>query len=141
MVERRPETPPAKNNSPLAGVTPAQTTIPPPTDTTPPSSTELSPPPASTASSSPPLRRGQRIRQPPAYLKDFICDRLQNGSCESLAGLRTERLTAKRGSYDHHGNIKICDRKFTVRAHGSDTAPQTRCSVFSYADAVKRGRK
>jgi len=131
MIERRPETPPVENNSPQAGGTPAPTTISPPTATTPPPS----------ANTSPPLGRGQRIRQPPAYLKDFVCDRLQNGSCECLAGLRTERLTTKRGSYDHHGEIKIVDRKITAGAHGSGATPQTRCSVFSYADADKRERK
>jgi len=69
MVERRPETPPAENNSPLAGVTPAPTTMPPPTDSIPPSFTEISPTQASSASASPPLRRDNAVDSPQHILK------------------------------------------------------------------------
>jgi len=107
------------------------------------------PSPVSTTSSlagaSPPLQRGQRTRRPPAYLKDFVCDRVASGRQKSLTGCRTEKLAAKRGSYEHHGNINFGEGGVVGRitipgAHSSGLAQQTRCPAFSYADAVKGKR-
>jgi len=111
----------------------------------------VSTPPVSTAANSPPAgtppspQRGQRTRQPPAYLKDFVCDRLVNGGQESLTGDRTGKLTAKSGSYEHHVNIKFGEggvggKTTTPGVHSSTFTQQTRCPAFSYADAVK-GRR
>jgi len=130
-ADGRQETPPVENNNPLVST-------PPPSPATPPS-------PASTTSTSPLLERGQRTRRPPAYLQDFVCDRITSGRYESPAGRRTERLAAKRGSYEHHGKTKFCENGIasgitTLRAHISGLAQQTRCPVFSYADAVKSRR-
>ena len=72
----------------------------------PPVPTTASSPPSRTP---PPLQRGQRTRQPAAYLKDFICDRITNGGQKSLTGRRTEKLPAKSGSYEHHVNIKFSE--------------------------------
>jgi len=113
----------------------------PPVSTPPPSAAT----PSFPVSTSPPLERGQRTRQPPAYLKDFVCDRITSGAYKSLAGCRTEKLAAKRGSYEHHENIKFCEGKVvggitTPGAHSSGLAQQTLCPGFSYADAVK-GRR
>jgi len=109
---------------------------------TPPSPVAITPPPTGTPL---PLPRGQRTRQPPAYLKDFVCDRIKGDRQRSPAGARTERLTAKRGSYEHHVNIKFGEggvggKITTPGAHNITLAQQTRCPAFSYADAVKRGR-
>jgi len=99
-------------------------------------------PPAGTP---PPPQRGQRTRQPPAYLKDFVCDRITSGRQESLTGDRTRKLTVKSGSYEHHVNIKFGEggvggKTTTPGVHSSSLAQQTRCPAFSYADAVK-GRR
>jgi len=120
-VTSRPEMPPVECNSPPVSAPP------------PLASTPLS------------LERGQRTRQPPAYLKDFICDCVTSGSYESLAGCRTERLAAKRGSCEHHENINFCEGGVvgginTLVANSSSHAQQTRCPVFSYADITK-GRR
>jgi len=94
------------------------------------------------AGAPPPSQRGQCTRQPSAYLKDFVCDRVTSGRQESLTGCRTEKLAARRGSYEHHGNINFCEggvvgRINTPGAHSSGLAQQTRCPAFSYADAVE----
>jgi len=120
-----PETPLVEHNSP-------------PVSTPPPSATT----PSSPASTSPPLERGQRTRQPPAYLKNFVCDRVTSGGYESLAGCRTERLAVKRGSCEHHENINFCEGGVvgeitTPGANSSGLVQQTRCPVFSYADIAK----
>jgi len=99
-------------------------------------------PPAGTP---PPLQRGQRTRQPPAYLKYFVCDRITRGGQENLTGDRTGKLTAKSGSYEHHVNINFGEggvggKTTTPGVHSSTLAQQTRCPAFSYADAVKRRR-
>jgi len=99
---------------------------------------------SSPAGASPPLQRGQRTRRPSAYLKDFVCYRVASGGQKSLTGCRTEKLAAKRGSYEHHGNINfgeggVVGRITTLGAHSSGLAQQTRCPAFSYADAVKGG--
>jgi len=109
---------------------------------TPPAPTAANSPPAGTP---PPPQRGQRTRQPPAYLKDFVCDRITSGGQESLTGHRMGDLTAKSGSYEHHINIKFSEgavggRTTTPGVHSSALAQQTRCPAFSYADAVKRRR-
>jgi len=101
--------------------------------------------PSSPAGTSPPLERGQRTRRPPEYLKDFACDRITSGGYKSLAGCRTNKLAAKRGSCEHHENINFGEGKVvggitTPEAHSSGLAQQTRCPVFSYADAVKNRR-
>jgi len=108
----------------------------------PPVPTAVNSPPAGT---SPPPQRGQRTRQPPAYLKDFVCDRIVNGEQESLTGDRTGELTAESGSYEHHVNIKfggggVGGKTTTPGVHSSALAQWTRCPAFSYADAVK-GRR
>jgi len=74
-----------------------------------PVSTQLSPvaTTSSPAGASPPPQRRQRTRQPPAYLKDFVRDRVTSGRQESLTGCRTEKLAARRGSYEHHSNINF----------------------------------
>jgi len=100
---------------------------------------------SSPAGTPPPPQRGQRTRQPPAYLKDFVCDRVTSGGQKSLTGGRTEKLTVKSGSYEHHVNIKFGEgrvggRTTTPGAHSPTLAQQTRCPAFSYADAVK-GRR
>jgi len=100
---------------------------------------------SSPAGASPPPQRGQRTRQPPAYLKDFVCDRVTSGGQESLTGGRIEKLTMKSGSYEHHVNINFGEggvggRITTPGAHSSALAQQTRCPAFSYADAVRGGR-
>jgi len=99
-------------------------------------------PPAGTP---PPPQQRQRTRQPPAYLKDFVCDRIVNGGQESLTGHRTGKLTAKSGSYEHHVNIKFGEGRIggettTPGVHSSALAQLTRCPAFSYANAVK-GRR
>jgi len=113
----------------------------PPVDA-PPIPTAADSPPAGTP---PPPQRGQRTRQPPGYLKDFVCDRITNGGQGSLTGHRTGKLTAKSGSYEHHVNIKFGEggvggKTTTPGAHSSALAQRTRCPAFSYADAVK-GRR
>jgi len=100
---------------------------------------------SSPAGASPPPQRGQRTRQPPAYFKDFVCDRVIGGGQESLTGCRTEKLAARRGSYENHVNINFGERGVVGRittpgVHSSALAQQTRCPAFSYADAV-RGRR
>jgi len=104
------------------------------------------PPPVATpfslTGSSHPLQRGQHTRRPPAYLKDFVCDRVASGGHESLTGCRTEKLAAKRGSYEHHENINFGEGGVvggitTPGAHSSGLAQKTRFPAFSYADAVK----
>jgi len=100
---------------------------------------------SSPAGASPPLQRGQRTRQPPAYLKDFVCDRVASGGQESLTGCHLEKLTARRGSYEHHENTnfsegRVVGRITTPGTHSSGLAQQTRCPAYSYADAV-RGRR
>jgi len=108
-------------------------------------------PPLPITANSPPTgtppspQRGQRTRWPPAYLKDFICDRITNGGQESLTGHRTGKLTAKSGSYEHHVNIKFGDggvggKTTTPGVHSSALAQRTRCPAFPYADAVKSRR-
>jgi len=109
---------------------------------TPPVSTAANSPPAGTP---PPPQQGQLTRQPPAYLKDFVCDRIVNGGQESLAGDRTGKLTAKSESYEHHVNIVFGEggvggKTTTPGVHSSALAQQTCCPAFSYADAVK-GRR
>jgi len=109
---------------------------------TPPFPVAVTPSPAGT---SPPPQRGQRTRRPPAYLKDFVCDRVKSDRHESLTGCRTEKLAAKSGSYEHHININFGEggvggRITTTGTHSSGLAQQTRCPAFSYADAV-RGRR
>jgi len=113
----------------------------PPVSTPPPSAAA----PSSPASTPPPLERGQRTRQPLAYFKDFVCDRVTSSGYESLAGCRTERLAAKRGSCEHHKNINFCEggvvRGITAPGtNSSSLAQQARCPVFSYADIAK-GRR
>jgi len=81
----------------------------------------------------------------PAYLKDFVCDRVISSGQKSLTGCRTEKLAAKRESYEHHGNINfgeggVVGKITTPGAHSSGLVQQTRCSAFSYADAV-RGKR
>jgi len=103
---------------------------------------ELDSPPVSTP---PLLERGQRTRQPPAYLKDFVCDCVESGRYESSAGHRTERLTTEYGSCEHHKKINFCPGRITNKinlpeAQCPSPASQTRCPVFSYADAVKSRR-
>jgi len=136
-------TPVERNNSPTSTLPTSPVASSPPT-TIPSPQTNLPPPPASTAST-PPLERGQRTRRPPAYLQDFVCDRVTSGRYESLAGCRRERLAAKRGSYKPHGKTKFCEGGVvggitTLGAHSSGLAQQTHCPAFSYADAVK-GRR
>jgi len=74
----------------------------PPVSTPPPSVATTSSP----AGTSPLLQWGQCTRRPPAYLKDFICDRVASGSHKSLAGCCMEKLAAKRGSYELHENLQ-----------------------------------
>jgi len=92
-----------------------------------------------------PPQRGHCTRQPPAYLKDFVCDRIANGGQKSLTGRRTGKLAAKSGSYEHHVNIKFGEggvggKTTTPGVHSSALARRTRCPAFSYADAVQ-GRR
>jgi len=93
----------------------------------------------------PPLERGQRTRQPPAYLKDFVCDCVQSGTYESLEGNRTGKISSNCGSCQHHGNINFYIGGTITKIHppgvqSPSHAPQPRCSIFSYADAVKSSR-
>jgi len=106
QVTNRPVTPPVEHNSP-------------PVRTPPPPVSTLSPP----VSTPPALERGQRTRQPPAYLKDFVCDCVESGKYESPAGCRTERLATKRGSCGHHGNINFCAGRITNEIH----SPEAKC--------------
>jgi len=122
------ETPQVEPNSPPVRTPPSPVTI-----------------TSSSAGASPPLQWGQRTRRPPAYLKDFVCDRVASGGQESLTGCRTEKLAAKRGSYEHHGKINfgeggVVGRITTPGARSSGLTQQTRCPAFLYADAV-RGRR
>jgi len=124
-VNSRPETPPVEHNSPPVSAPPPSVTTP-----SPPVGTPLS------------LERGQRTRQPPAYLKDFICDCITSGSYEGQAGCRTERLAAKRGSVEHQKYINFCEGGVVggINAPGANSsshAQQTRCPVFSSADITK----
>jgi len=121
-------TPRVEHNSPPVGAPPVSTTA--------------NSPPTGTP---PPPQRGQRTRRPPAYLKDFICDRIMSGRQQSLAGRRTEKLPAESGSYEHHVNIEFGEggvggKTTTPGVHSSTLAPRTRCPAFSYADAVQ-GRR
>jgi len=132
-TNRERETPQVKHNSPPVSTPPS------------PVATTFSP-----AGASPPPQRGQRTRQPPAYLKDLnrllrVCDCVTSGGQESLIGCRTEKLAARHGSYEHHKNINFGEGGVvggitTPGAHSSGLAQQTRCPAFSYADAV-RGRR
>jgi len=92
-----------------------------------------------------PPQRGQCTRQPPAYLKDFVCDRITNGRQKSLTGRRTEKLPAKSGSYEPHVNIKFGEggvggKTTTPGVHSFALAQRTRCPAFSYVDAVQDRR-
>jgi len=123
-----PGTPRVEHNSPPVNAPPVPTTA--------------NSPPTGTP---PPPQRGQRTRQLPAYLKDFVCDRITNGGQKSLTGRRTEKLPAKSGSYEHHVNIKFGEggvggKTTTPGVHSSALAQRTRCPPFSYADAVQ-GRR
>jgi len=100
---------------------------------------------SSPVSAPPPLERGQHTRQPSEYLKDFVCDCVQTGAYESLAGNSTENPSSNCGSCEPHGNTNFYIGGTTnkiyppgVRSHSH--APQPRCSIFSYADAVKSRR-
>jgi len=102
---------------------------------------ELDSPPVSTP---PSLERGQHTKQPPAYLKDFICDCVESGNYESPAGT-VWRLATKRGSCEHHGKTNFCPGGTTNKIHPQEAqcpshASQTPCPAFSYADAVKSRR-
>jgi len=117
-------TPRVEHNNPPASAPPVPTTA--------------NSPPTGTP---PPPQRGQRTRQPPAYLKDFVCDRITNGRQKSLTGHRTEKLPAKIGRYEPHVNIKFGEggvggKTTTPGAHSSALTRRTRCPAFSYADAV-----
>jgi len=116
-ITSRLETPPVRHNSP-------RVSIPPPTVTTPP---------------------GQCTRQSPEYRKDLVCDCAISGKYKSPIRCRTGRLAKKHGSYEHHGNINFCLGRITNEIHPLETKSpshisQPRCSVFSYADAVKSRR-
>jgi len=96
-------------------------------------------------SAPPPQEQRQRTRQPPAYLKDFVCDCVQNGTYESLAGNCMGTPSGNCGSCEPYGNINFyiggTRNKIHppgVRSHSH--APQIHCSIFSYADAVKSRR-
>jgi len=141
-ADGRQEIPPVECNNPPVS------TPPPSPVTTSPSTAISSPPtnlpqsPASTASTPPTLERGQHTRRPLVYLQDFVCDRVTSGRYESLAGCRTKRLAAKRGSFKPHGKTKFCEGGVVggiayPAAHSSGLEQQTRCPAFSYADAVK----
>jgi len=119
------ETPQVEPNSPPVSTPP------------PPVATPFSP-----AGTSPPLQQGKHTRRPPAYLKDFVCDRVASGGPKSLTGCRTEKLAAKRGSYEHYKNINFGESGVvggitTPGVHSFGLAQQTRFPAFSYADAVK----
>jgi len=116
-VTSRLETPPVRHNSP-------RVSIPPPAVTTPPV---------------------QSTRQPPEYRKDLVCDCAISGKYKSLFRCRTGRPAKKRGSYEHHGNINFCLGGITNEIHPPEIkspshVSQPRCSVVSYADAVKSRR-
>jgi len=94
---------------------------------------------------SPPLERGKHTRQPPAYLKDFVCDCVKSGKYESHAGCRTERLATKCGSCEHHGKVNFREGGVvgginTPEANISSHVQRTRCPAFSNADIAK-GRR
>jgi len=98
-VTNRPVTPPVEHNNPPVS------TLPPPVSTP------------------PDLERGQHTRQPPAYLKDFVCDCAESGKYESPAGCRTERLATKRGSCGHLRNSNFCPGGITNEIH----PPEAKC--------------
>jgi len=64
---------------------------------------ELDSPPVSAL---PPLEQGQRTRQPPAYLKDFIGDCVRIGKHVSLAGCSKKKLSVDCGSCTTAGKSK-----------------------------------
>jgi len=116
-VTSRPEAPPVKHNGPLVSK-------PPPSVTTPPV---------------------QSTRQPPEHLKDLVCDCAISGKYRNPARCRTGRLAKKRWSCEHHENINFCLGGIMNEIHLPETkspnnVSQPRCSLFSYADAVKSRR-
>jgi len=103
-VTNRPVTPPVERNSPLVSTPPPPVTTPPPPARTPPS-----------------LERGQHTRQPPAYLKDFVCDCVTSGKYESPTRCRTGKLATKCSSCEHHENINFCPGGITNEIHPPET--------------------
>jgi len=88
---------------------------------------------------------GQHTRQHPAYQKDLVCDRTICGRYKDSTGYRTGRRAKGRGSCEHHANINFCPGGITNEIHAPETkspshVSQPRCSLFSYADAVKSRR-
>jgi len=81
---------------------------------------ELNNPPVSIL---PLLEQGRRTRQPPAYLKDFVCNCVESGNYESPAGYRMERLATKCGSCEHHRKINFCPGGITNKIH----PPEAQC--------------
>jgi len=80
------------------------------------------------ASASPSLERGQRTRQPPSYLKDFVCDCIQSGAYESLGRNRTGKLSSKCESCEAHGNINFCEGGVVGRIYALGQRVPTTCS-------------
>jgi len=106
-------------------------------------------------SSQPPLlERGQRTRQPPTYLKDFVCDCVQSGTYKSLERNCTGKPSDNCKSCEPHVNINLTYNYnynynlsggvvggiITPRAMSSSHVQPTRCQAFSYADITK-GRR
>jgi len=93
----------------------------------------------------PPLERGQRTRQPPAYLRDYICDCVQSGKYVSPAGCDTGESSVSCGSCGPHVKTNFCMGGAASEINSpvvkcSSHTPQPRCPAFSYADAVKSRR-
>jgi len=110
-ADGRQEIPPVECNNPPVSTPPPSlvTTHLPTTISSPPAN--LPPSPASTVSTPPLLERGKRSRRPPAYLQDYVCDRVTSSRYESLAGCRTERLAAKCWSYKPHEKNQVLRRR------------------------------
>jgi len=98
-------------------------------------------------SAPPPLERGQRTRQPPAYLQDFICDCVQSGKYVSSAGCYTGKpsvncgsctLAGESESYLYEGGVVGGINR--PKAKSPSHVQRTCCSAFSYADITK-GRR
>jgi len=87
----------------------------------------------------------QHTRQPPAYRKDLVCDHIICSRYKDSTEYRTGKRAKGRRSYEHHANINFCLGGITNKIPAPETKnpshdSRPRCSLFSYADAVKSRR-
>jgi len=62
----------------------------------------------------------QHTRQPPAYRKDLVCDRIICGRYKDPTGYRIGKWAKGRESYEHHANINFCLGGITNEIHAQE---------------------